>query len=278
MNALTKTFVVLLVLCSLMLSAAVVVFVNRVDNYETASKKNLSDLGAAKATANSMQSRMTEMDTVMRNAQTAAADRESALKNDAIKLETKIQELQGALAQAQKDSQIKDGTINGTAAVAKSAQDENKGLQTLVADLRTKNDDLLRQNGELNIAYTTKDSQYRALQKSLEFEQEKNAELANALKNAPKGGTSEAAPTPAAPIAGRVTSIDIIGGKKYATISVGSADNVQKGMKFNVVNPKAGEFLGFLTIDRVEANEAIGPVEGSKIDKIQKGADVRTQL
>jgi outer membrane murein-binding lipoprotein Lpp len=276
LNALTKIFIVLLVVCSLLLSAAVVVFVNRVDNYEGASKKIVSDRDAAKASANSLTTRLAEMDTVMRNAQTAAAAREGEMSRDATRLSTQVQELNGKLAQAEKELQIANGTINGTAAVAKAAQEENKGLLALNNDLRTKNDDLLRQNGELNIAVTTKDNQNRALAKNLEFEQERVAEIMGQLKNAPKAGSSEATPTPSSPIAGHVTSVDIIGGKKYATISVGSADNVQKGMKFNVVNSQ--EFLGFLTVDRVEANEAIGAVEGTKIDKIQKGVDVRTQL
>ena len=59
-------------------------------------------------------------------------------------------------------------------------------------------------------------------------------------------------PVPPAPVAGRVTSVDLIGGKKYATINVGTTENVQKGMRFDVINRESGEFLGFLTIDRVE--------------------------
>ena len=39
-----------------------------------------------------------------------------------------------------------------------------------------------------------------------------------------------------------------------------------------------GEFLGFLTVERVEVNEAIGEVEGAKIDKIEKGVQAKTQL
>lgn len=279
MSVLTKLFVVLLVVCSLMLSAAVVVFVNRVDNYEVASKQNATQLAAARTQANSMQARVGEMDTNMRTAAAAAASREGELSRQMTDLQKQNQDLQGRLAQAQKDLQIRDGTINGTAALARAAQEENKGMLALNNDLRTKNDDLLRANGELNTALTVQDNKGRALAKQLELEQERVAELMTQVKNAPKGGgSSEANPTPPSPIAGRINSVDVIGGKKYATISVGSADNVQKGMKFNVINTQTGEFLGFLTVDRVEPNEAIGPVEGTKIDKIQKGVDVRTQL
>lgn len=278
MSVLTKLFVVLLVVCSLMLSAAVVVFVNRVDNYQQAANQNTAALNAARTQANSMQARVSEMDTNMRTAAGAAASREGELSRQMTDLQKQNQDLQGRLANAQKELQIRDGTINGTAALARAAQEENKGLLTLNNDLRTKNDDLLRANGELNTALTVQDNKGRALAKQLEFEQERVVELQNQAKNAPKGGSSEANPTPPAPIAGRINAVNVIGGKKYATISVGSADNVQKGMKFNVINTKTGEFLGFLTVDRVEPNEAIGPVEGTKIDKVQAGVDVRTQL
>jgi hypothetical protein len=48
-------------------------------------------------------------------------------------------------------------------------------------------------------------------------------------------------------------------------------------MKFNIVDTNGGEFLGFLTVDHVQPNEAIGQVEG-KVEKIQKGVEVKTQL
>ena len=66
MSVLTKLFVVLLVVCSLMLSAAVVVFVNRVDDYQRASQQNTSALNAAKAQASSMQNRVSDFGLVCR--------------------------------------------------------------------------------------------------------------------------------------------------------------------------------------------------------------------
>jgi hypothetical protein len=93
--------------------------------------------------------------------------------------------------------------------------------------------------------------------------------------NASAGGSPEAITAAAGPINGVVRSVDIIGGKKYATISVGSADNVTKGMKFSVISKD--DFLGFLTVESVEPNAAIGQVEG-KVDKIQAGVSVKTQL
>ena len=49
-------------------------------------------------------------------------------------------------------------------------------------------------------------------------------------------------------------------------------------MKFTAINRQSGEFLGYVTIDNVTPDEAIGQVEGPKVEKVQAGVDVRTQL
>jgi len=227
---------------------------------------------------------MSEMQAAMTASAQSATQREGELARKITDAERQIQDANAQSAQAQKESQIKDATIAGTADALKSAQEENKGLQSLTADLRTKTDDLLRQNGELNIRLTDLDNRNRVLARSDEFDRERISELETQVKTiqqhgaTPAGAGATAAPTPPGPINAVVRAVDIIGGKKWATINVGSADNVQKGMKFNIVNSQSGEFLGFLTVERVEVNEAIGQVEGAKIDKIQQGVEAKTQL
>lgn len=279
MSTVTKIFVVLLVICSLLLSAAVVVFVNRVDISMAGIKKTQADLTAARAQANSLQNRMAEQDTATRNQVNDLQSQKKSLEDRLIAMQAEVVKATAAKAQAEKDLQVAQAAGAGATAVANAAQTELAGQIKLAADLRAKADDFIKQNTELNTELTVKSNENRALARQLEFTQERVAELTQQMRNAPKtGGTSEATPTPPAPIAGKVTSVDIIGGKKYATVNVGSAENVQKGMRFNVVNLQSGEFLGYLTIDKVEPNEAIGPVDGTKIDKIQNGAEVRTQL
>ena len=75
---------------------------------------------------------------------------------------------------------------------------------------------------------------------------------------------------------GVVNSVFVAGGKPWASISIGSKDNVTKDMKFNVVSDD--EFLGYLTIQSTEPNEAIGVLEGPKVDKVRTGNQVKTQL
>jgi hypothetical protein len=279
---LTKVFVVLLVVSSLLLSAAVVVFVNKVEDFTATSKKQGTDLKNAKAELLAAQSdAKSAKDANVLQANNFAA-READLTKQISAGEAKVQELSASLAQATKDAQVKDMTSKGISDALRASQEENKGLSTLVAEIRTKNDELLKQNGELNTQLTVLDNKLRATDRALAYEQEHSAELQGEIKNLQGGGAGKpaagGASMSASPINAVVRSVDIIGGKKYATISVGSADNVAKGMKFNIVNHNTAEYLGTLTVDKVDINEAIGQVEGSKIDKIQPGVDAKTQL
>jgi hypothetical protein len=286
LSFLTKLFVVLLVICSLMQTAAIVVYVNRSEDVGAVNKKLAKDVADARQLANSVQNTNSQMQAQMTADAKSATEREGELARKITDSTRQIQDANAQSAQAQKESQIKDATIAGTADALKSAQEENKGLQSLTAELRTQTDGLLRQNGELNIRLTDLDNRNRVLARSDEFDRERISELETQVKAmqqhgatpAGAGGAAEAAPTPPGPISTKVSAVDIIGGKKWATIGVGSADNVQKGMKFNVINSKTGEFLGFLTVERVEINESIGQVEGAKIDKIEKGVEAKTQL
>ena len=80
-------------------------------------------------------------------------------------------------------------------------------------------------------------------------------------------------------INGVVREVRTIAGLPYATISVGSADNVTKGMQFNIVQ-RNGAFLGKLTVDTVELNDATGRIAGppDKLSLVQPGVEVKTQL
>jgi len=61
----------------------------------------------------------------------------------------------------------------------------------------------------------------------------------------------------------------------YGTISIGSTQNVQKGMRFKVVND--GNFLGYLTVDTVDAEDAVGHLTGPSLNQVRKGSQVWTQ-
>ena len=75
-----------------------------------------------------------------------------------------------------------------------------------------------------------------------------------------------------------IRDVRSINGIPYATISVGAADNVAKGMEFKVISHDGNKFLGVLKVDMVEQNEATGRLEGPNVAQVKPGADVKTQL
>ena len=102
------------------------------------------------------------------------------------------------------------------------------------------------------------------------------ARLGAVLKE--NGFSMNAVPVRSPKINGVVTDVRTIAGRPYATISVGSVDNVVKGMQFNVIDRDSGNFLGILTVDTVEPNESTGQLQGPRVADIHKGHEVRTQL
>jgi hypothetical protein len=120
----------------------------------------------------------------------------------------------------------------------------------------------------------------------LQAEQEANQKLSGWVKD--HGGdpvqlvSADTTPTGigAPAIDGRVTDTGVIHGNLYVTLSVGSADGVQRGMQFNVVDGASGQFLGIVTVDTVDSNTASGKIEGDadKIAQVRPGNDAKTQL
>ena len=78
------------------------------------------------------------------------------------------------------------------------------------------------------------------------------------------------------PLEGVVHNVFLAGNKPWASISIGSKDNVTRGMRFNVHNND--QFLGYLTIQSTEPTEAAGVLEGPGVDKVKTGDQVKTQL
>ncbi len=81
-------------------------------------------------------------------------------------------------------------------------------------------------------------------------------------------------------INGVVRSRRNIAGKEYATISIGSQDQVAKGMEFNILDANTGAFLGKLKVEVVDQNEAVGEImaEPQNLAQVKPGNVVKTQI
>jgi hypothetical protein len=68
------------------------------------------------------------------------------------------------------------------------------------------------------------------------------------------------------------------GGGPRATLSIGRADGVIKGMRFHVTDPESRKYLGVVVVDEVEDDKATGPLEGTTADSVRPGHRVATSF
>jgi hypothetical protein len=71
----------------------------------------------------------------------------------------------------------------------------------------------------------------------------------------------------------------VIAGVPYATISIGSADAVTRGMRLRVLGGRGGqEFLGYVDVTNVEPDEAIGKLSGPRVNEVTANSQVVSNL
>ena len=284
MSPLTKLFVVLQVILSIALTAAVVVYVSREDG-------QLLALRTAQTTALSAQS---ERDAAVA-AMNAATSNATALQE---RMNSQSRELGGQVTAAQQQladlnvQLAKANTSNATQALQitqlteglKAATDTTANLNTTVAQLRDASDKAVREaaalnqrNSELANTLDVTEAERRNLAEQLAEAQQNNTRMSRIMKergidpNIPSDRIAVAG----IPINGVIREKRDIAGVPYATISVGSADDVQRGMQFKVI--QGDKFLGTLTVDSVEQQEATGRLQGPAVADIVPGVQVRTQ-
>lgn len=290
MSPLTKLFVVLLVIVSMLNAAAIVVFVNKATPLQPALDAAKSQLAAinlqAAANLQARQQAEGQYNTEVQQHQKDNSNNQGAVAA----VQGQLNEARVTIARLQSDNtdlQAGQNTANNNAQLASSTASK---LQEQVTQLRTTNDKLAKENEEFGFhnaqLTSTLDSMKARLdqtQEQLSQNKEDTQKLAGALKV--RGYDPDAIiNTPAAndlgapAIEGVVRETSVINGNTFVTLSVGSADGVAKGMKFYVVN--GSDFLGVVTIDTVDSDNSIGKLDPArgKGDAVQKGNEVKTQL
>jgi uncharacterized protein YlxW (UPF0749 family) len=286
---LTKLFVGLHVLLSAMLVAGVIVFVNKQVDFTKST---------AAAEARASRAEKQRLDEVA-----AMTNEIASYQKDANTLAGRIDTLKSQLATAQQANNTAAASTADLSSKLAMAMTENTKLaegiaasqaaqgklNDALATLRTEVDTRVAQGSQLN-------SRISELTNSLEVTERERRFLAEQLAQArsqsdklqgqlqqlgvqpeefaAKPGTGGLIP----PINGVVRDVDQIAGSMFASISVGSADSVQKGMNFKIIERGTGKYLGELTVTAVEANEATGRISGPAPNAVQPGAEVKTHL
>ena len=285
MSALTKIGIVLLVIASLMLSAGVVVFVNKVEHFRESAEAAKAETAKEMALRTDTEAQLARV-TAERNADRLKANTDVAAK------EAKIVELQGAvvakdaeIASAKKDKAAVDVTVQTLTAQATGIQQQLASANQQVTDLRVVRDKLVDERHGLNTQLTDALAKAEALDRARKIAEERatrasadNDVLRKRIADAGFSPDSLPSRTTAGtqPLEGVVHNVFLAGNKPWASISLGSKDNVTRGMRFNVHNDN--QFLGYLTIQSTEPTEAAGVLEGPGVDKVKTGDQVKTQL
>ena len=289
MSALTKIFVVLLVVVSLLSAAGFIVFVNQVENFKTSltdvrgrlslseSAVTAANTATQAAKADVRQARM-ELDRANQQITTVTNDRDE-----------KVASLNTTIAGDKSQAAIAAVSLSNVSAALNTSEATRKGLNDSLTAARTETDKLnttLLQDETAISDYTNKvdvlQHQVTNFTEELAQAQAENTRLHTLLKSlgASDNGGTATGPNVSPAINGVVTDTRTFNGIEYATISVGSAEQVAKGMVFQVIDRAHAKFLGELTIDSVDLHSATGKLVGPNLASVSKSGttEVKTQL
>jgi hypothetical protein len=291
LSPLTKTFVVLLVILSLLLAAGTVTFVNTIGDQRAAAQTALQKAQAEGAAANRARAAAESERAAAETARTAAVQQIETLSQQMNQFRQVINKSEVENADLKNRMAIQMGDVTRLTDAVKALQDANSKQSDQIAALRQQSDQAVTQAAQASATISELTNKLEVTERDRKFAME---QLEQARQDVGKlrgavgdlGGNVDAVLAGAGPtnrgaprINGVVRDVRQIAGVNYATISVGSADGVTKGMEFKIVDRNTGNFLGIMTIDTAEPNESVGRITGGpRVAEVHPGVEVRTQL
>jgi hypothetical protein len=289
LSPLTKIFVVLLVLLSVVLTAGTVVFVYRADKAQTTIsglqlQNTATQSKLAQAEADSLAARA-ELAASRQNQQASVA----AINQTLLATQQTLADRDVTVAELTSKNTIQEASLARLSEALKASEDTKTKLQEVVVAQRVVADDNTKRIAELNASVSdltnrleVTERERRFLSEQYSAAQSTTSQLSAAAKDAglsvanllETAGTRAGAPR----INAVVRDVRTIAAVPYATISVGSADSVKPGMEFKIIDRARGDFLGILTVESVLLNEATGRLVGPRVPDIGPGSEARTQL
>jgi len=283
LSPLTKLFVVLQVILSIALTAATIVYVSKEDVQLNTLRRTEQELTAAETQLAAANSARAAAEANLTAVQSQASQQLTAANAAVTGAQQQIADLNVQLAKASATGAQQALDISRLTEGLKASQDTTAQLNQTVAQLRESSDKAVRQSAEMSATISDLTNRLDVAERERRNFAEQLAEIQQA--GGGQRGTASAGNNAAAMTAGAVQNVPNIkgvvrdrrniAGVEYATISVGSADNVTRGMQFKIV--QNGEFLGTLTVDTVELQESTGRLEGPKIARVGPGTNVQTQ-
>jgi hypothetical protein len=286
-SPLTKIFVMLLVITSLLNAAATVVYVN---------KEQLVDQDA-KALASANNALNVEKQQAIQDAQTARAQlsaQEQLAATEAATKQTSLDKAEADLAAKDADNNLllrNNETLNanlqGLNAQLAIALSANKQDDQTLSDLRDTNNKLVQSQAENDAGLARQRQLADTYGRQVEYLTEQMKKSDDLIKAYSTVINEHHLTVPAnqptsyngPPVSGVVQDKQNINGVTYLTISVGSADNVQPGMQFRVVDAQQQKFLGIMTVTQADVNTSVGRIQAAgTIDQVGPGDEVTSDF
>ncbi len=274
MGVLTKVFIVLVAILSVLLGTLTVTFVANTENYRQQLEDALTFKAAAEQTARLRQNELSA-------AQSNDSERIALLKGQAENLITQLNQLTQELAESKARAQNESAKLSKfeadwsrlTAAnqqhaqITKELQSELRERREQMVDQQTRSIQLADRNNELEGQLAALTRQVRRVHEKMTNLQDENTQLTSKLAQLPPQWQTRllseqtvAAPfVPETPIRGQVTRIEQLEGEIFVQIDVGSNDGVQSNMKFLV--HRGSQFLGTLVITNADAQNSAGRIQ-----------------
>lgn len=283
MSPLTKTFVVLVTLLSVVFVALVVPFVAKTDDYKAQVSELQSKLAAAQAKAQMTEQDIQNIYVKTRSDITSLTAEKGALQEQVDALTSKLRDSESRVADLRQDLELAkaDGTRLSTAqqqtagllgSVSEDAKQAREALLTERTRAIQLEDALTKARGE--VATMTRQLK-RVTEAKVALEQEAK-DLAERLLSMPQTQQADTAVTEQVvfsprSIQGQIQAVENVSNVTLALVNVGTSDGVKENMKFNI--HRNGQFIGNMVVETVDTSDSSGRVTLSQ-GQIQVGDQI----
>lgn len=279
MNALTKTFVVLVTILSVVLVSLVVPYVANQENYREQRDAALRTITSLETNAKTLQAEINALKRKesqrLQNLRTQNKDLDQLveqLRSENAAKEGDLNEAQAKADQAASTVQRLSASSNQQTEILQLQQTELNDLRKQRRDLQTRNIQAADRINDLQSQVESLTQQFRSIQERMVELNIRNDELESIWRQVPpdvkdrilgretdtlaKGpaGTIE----PEIPIRGQITEVRPFSNELIVQINVGANDEVTENMKFYI--HRGDDFVGTLVVDTVDAQSSAGRV------------------
>ena len=286
MSPLTKAFVVVVTVLSVLLVALIVPFVAKTQDFQGQLKDQQASRIVAEQTTRALQNEIAAIQSqdsqrvVALNAEMAGMtstnndlmNQLATSRRDASSGQAELKQLKADLARLTASSELSVSLLAANNDELNNSRDELVSTQTKLVEMFDK-------NNELEAQLQSYDRQVKRLRENAQAMAERMAEVEGLIAQVEardpamiagltgREGQSSARPIPSSPLAGKIDLVDKRGDQMFVQIDLGKSDGVEQNMEFMV--HRGDTYLGTLVVQTVDASKSAGIMEISLDDVAQ---------